>query len=197
LLTAPTPEDQAVRAEGCRIDVISSDHELRAVLAEACSAAGFEPRTAPDLDLGTRPWDGAGDGAPAGPDLTLWDVPVLEPDWPDRLERRSRMGPVIALLGFPDRGAVGLAKARGASACLELPFAVDDLIHALDRVVEGARREQSAASPSRSELAHAVPPPPLGPKAPRGREAIRRRAGWQPPWPDDESGPRMTSGRVD
>ena len=120
-----------------KVDVISSDHALRSVLAEACSVAGFQAEDRVRARPLPRTRGGTGDAAPAGPDLTLWDVPVLEPDWPERLERRSRMGPVVAFLGFPDRTAVNLARAKGASACLELPFDLDDLIHVLDRVAAG------------------------------------------------------------
>ena len=64
-------------------------------------------------------------------------MPLLEPDWSQRLERRSRAtGPVIALFGFADRETVTLAKACGAIACLELPYDVDDLIDVIDRAAE-------------------------------------------------------------
>ena len=136
-LNALAREDRSSRAASRKVDVISSDHALRSVLAEACSVAGFQARTASELDLSLGPRGGTGDAAPAGPDLTLWDVPVLEPDWPERLERRSRLGPVVAFLGFPDRTAVNLARTKGASACLEMPFDLADLIYVLDRVAAG------------------------------------------------------------
>ena len=195
-LNALAREDRSSHAASRKVDVISSDHALRSVLAEACSVAGFQARTASELDLSLRPRGGTGDAAPAGPDLTLWDVPVLEPDWPERLERRSRLGPVVAFLGFPDRTAVNLARTKGASACLEMPFDLADLIYVLDRVAAGADLDPGTVVPSRSEPAHAVPPPPLGATVPRGRAAIRRR-GWQPPWPDGEAEPRMTLEPVD
>ncbi len=34
---------------------------------------------------------------------SVWDVPVLEPDWPARLATLAKSGPVVALLGFADR----------------------------------------------------------------------------------------------
>ena len=37
---------------------------------------------------------------------------MLEAGWPELIEHRSRLGPVIALLGFADRATVGLARAR-------------------------------------------------------------------------------------
>jgi hypothetical protein len=116
---------------------VSTNYELRSVLAEACEAAGFAAEP-------VRDWSEA---SPRG--LALWDVPVLEPGWPDQLARRSRLGPVVALIGFPDRALVTEARAQGASACLELPCGLGDLAGVLDRLV-----------PGRGEPPHDVPPPP-------------------------------------
>ena len=96
--------------------------------------AGYRAFAVDDLDQAARV--GAPPAAPSPADraLTIWDVPVLEPDWAERLERRARLtGPVIALCGFADRDVVVTAKARGAVACLELPYDVDDLIDVIDR----------------------------------------------------------------
>jgi CheY-like chemotaxis protein len=127
-----------------RVAVVGTNSELRRTLVDACEALGYPAEPA-------RDWTEA---APTGP--AVWDVPVLEPDWPRAVARRARLGPVVVLLGFPDRAMVGQARAHGASACLELPYDLPDLGHVLDRV----------ASP-RVEPAHAVPPPP----------SMRRRAG--------------------
>jgi hypothetical protein len=179
-----------------RVNVVSSDHALREVLVEACLVAGFEPRTTAELELTNPSRDESCSAvqAGAGGELTLWDVPLLETDWPERLERRCRNGPVLTLLGFPDRATVIEARARGASACLELPFDLGDLIHVLDQV---SRHASPVAVPPRFEPAHAVPPPPAGAAIPRGRAAIRRRAGSPPSWPGDEPGPRIASGPAD
>ncbi|MDR3632822.1 MAG: hypothetical protein P4L84_03245 [Isosphaeraceae bacterium] len=120
-----------------RVCVVSTNFEMRETLAEACETAGFPA-------LPARDWSEA---PPQGP--ALWDVPVLEPGWPMELARRSRVGPVVALIGFPDRALVAEARERGASACLELPCDLADLVGVLDRL----------ASP-RAEAPHAFPPVP-------------------------------------
>jgi hypothetical protein len=134
--------------------VVGTNFELRRTLADACEALGYPALPASD-------WSEA---APTGP--AIWDVPVLEPDWPRALMRRSRLGPVVVLLGFADRALVTQARAHGAAACLELPYDVFDLGHVLDRVTA-----------PRGEPAHAVPPPPAS--RPRGsrRSSTTARSG--------------------
>src|SRR5262249_18387967 len=105
-----------------RVAVVSTNHALRQALAEGCEAAGYPVAAA-------RDWS---DAPPAGP--AVWDVPVLEPGWSQGLARRVRAGPVVALIGFADRSLVAEARARGASACLELPVDLADLTAALDRL---------------------------------------------------------------
>lgn len=122
-----------------RVAVVSTNPALRQVLCEGCEAAGYPVAAA-------RDWPDAPPGGPA-----VWDVPVLEPRWPDELARRAAAGPVVALLGFADRRLVAEARARGASACLELPVDLADLAAALDRLPA-----------PRPEPAHEVPPPPAG-----------------------------------
>ena len=110
--------------------------------------------------------------------LTIWDVPVLEPDWSQRLERRSRTnGPVIALFGFADRETVTLAKASGAIACLELPYNVDDLIDVIDRAARSLSTERWPI-PVRVEQPHRLPPPP------RRRKDRQERPAAAVPWSD-------------
>lgn len=120
-----------------RVSVVSANYEMRETLADACEAAGFSASRACD-------WS---DAPPRG--LALWDVPVLEPGWPRALARRAEAGPVIALLGFPDRALVSEARACGAAACLELPCDLADLVGVLDRV-----------GVARAEPPHAIPPVP-------------------------------------
>jgi hypothetical protein len=122
-----------------RIAVVSTNYELRATLAETVRSGGFlaEPVAEP---------------ADVAPGLAaVWDVPVLEPDWPSRLATLARSDRVVALLGFADRQTVALARQAGASACLDLPCEVADLLAVLDRVV--AVRQDSP---------HEVPPQPAG-----------------------------------
>jgi hypothetical protein len=132
------------------VSVVSASFELRHTLADACSALGYPPEPACD-------WSQA---RPSGP--AVWDVPVLEADWPRALARRAGLGPVVVLLGFASRKLVGLARANGASACLEVPFDLLDLGYVLDRITA-----------PRGDLGHPVPPPPhtLSPweRVPEGR----------------------------
>ncbi|MDG3006521.1 hypothetical protein [Paludisphaera mucosa] len=148
--------------EAIGVDVVSTDYELRQVLCEACLRAGY--RAVGEDHLASTPEPTAWDD---GLRLTVWDVPVLEPRWDERLERRSRLGPVVALLGFADRAAVSMARESGASACLDLPCAMDDLIVALDRLAK-----EAAARP-RAEAGHPTPPAPAA-RAARGRLRVAR-----------------------
>lgn len=148
-LKAPDARRPAPSGPRPRVAVVSANAGLRRMLADACEAAGYPASAAPD-------WSEA---PPLGP--AVWDVPVLERDWPDELARRARSGPVVALIGFADRALVAEARARGAWACLELPLDLADLADALDRLPA-----------VRAEPAHEVPPPPAArrrqPRAARG-----------------------------
>lgn len=162
------------------VEVVSTDHALRSVLMEACVAAGYEPSG--------RPWPWSEEPRPAetgSPVVTIWDVPVLEPEWPDQMRQLGRLGPVVALLGFADRATVERAREHGAAACLELPFHLEDLVHALDRLAGSL----TTAGGPRLEQAHQVPPFPAG--RTRGRAAIRNRPAPSYGWADEESVPRM------
>jgi hypothetical protein len=119
------------------VSVVSANHELRDVMAGACEAAGFPAAVA-------RDW---AEARPNG--VAVWDVPILEPDWPRALARRAPIGPVVALIGFADRALVAEARAHGAAACLELPCDLADLAAVLDRL-----------APPRAGAAHALPPAP-------------------------------------
>ncbi len=138
-LDRAAPIERSQARSRTRVMVVSTNAELRRALADACELLGFGVNTA-------RDWSGR-NSLPPGP--SIWDVPMLEADWPDILARRSHRGPLIALVGFADRRLVARARQAGASACLEIPFDVLDLGHVLRRVESG-----------RSEPAHAVPPAP-------------------------------------
>jgi hypothetical protein len=131
------------------VSVVSEHFEFRETLAEACEIAGYLARPARDLS----------EAEPGG--LAVWNIPVLRTDWPKGLARRASAGPVVALLGFADRATVGQARAHGASACLELPFDLADLVFVLDRL----------AAPW-IEPAHEVPPPPA---AARRRSRVKKK----------------------
>ena len=122
-----------------RVAVVSTNHPLRTTLAEACRSAGYPAEAAAD-------WSEIPGGV-----AVAWDVPVLEPDWPARLAARARTSAVVALLGFADRSTVASAREHGASACLDLPCDLEDLIGVLDRL-----------NPARVHPAHEVPAMPMG-----------------------------------
>jgi hypothetical protein len=139
------------------VGAVSALADLRQTLAMACEAAGYPVRPAHEPSE-----------VPEGA-LAIWDVPVLEPDWRRALAALSRRGPVVTLMGFADRERVGQARACGASACLELPFEVADLIRALDRLA----LEHPAAW--RGSAPHAVPPPPSSSRRSAPLLAARQR----------------------
>ncbi len=94
-------------AMGVRIEVACGNDELSRALVEACGVAGYRAEPVDDQEIGGilrgrhRPT--------STPErvLTIWEVPVLEPDWAERLASRAlRTGPIIALAGFADRAIV-------------------------------------------------------------------------------------------
>jgi hypothetical protein len=178
-----------------QVEIVTTDHELRGVLREACSMAGLgaelRPEPSPEHERRTE----VADRSPPLPRMTLWDVPVLDPHWPEQMERRSRLGPVIALFGFADRQTLGLARTRGAAACLEVPFDLDDLVYLLDRIARslGPERSDSILSVGRVENPHTVPPPPVG-RIGRARSSIRGRGPRLGTWPDGEAAPKIEIG---
>jgi hypothetical protein len=121
-----------------RVSIVSANSELRRTLTEACEALGYRSDAASD-------WSGAAATGPA-----IWDVPVLEPDWPRDLARRARLGAVVVLCPFASRALASQARAQGATACLELPYDLVDLGHVLARVTAPL-----------GEPAHVVPPRPV------------------------------------
>jgi len=179
------PPRAAPAADCLPVQVISSNHELRAVLSEICLAEGFKVSSGREF---TAQWQGRAAGADraANQMLTLWDIPVLVADWPRMLEERTRLGPVVALLGFADRATVGQARASGAAGCLDLPLDVNDLVHVIERVNRKLRSDSSTKFEGRIEPAHAVPPGPVS-RAKRGRAAIRQRETRPPLWSEDEA----------
>lgn len=141
---APEPRPD-VAADAISVEVVSTNYEVRSLLREACCRAGYQASDAPSFQTTA--------------DLTVWDVPILEPRWTEQLERRSRGGPVVALLGFADRAAVSAAREAGASACLDLPCAIDDLIHVLDRIVKETAVAALGGASKRVQPPHAIPAP--------------------------------------
>lgn len=119
------------------IRVVSGLHDVRGVLVDACRVLGYRAEAEGDGEAGLR-------------GVVVWDVPMLDPGWPERLARRSRSASVVALMGFADRESVAIAREAGAAACLEWPCDLDDLAHVLDRLTAGPRVEPG----------HALPPSP-------------------------------------
>ncbi len=141
-----------------RIEVACGTDPLGRALLEACDAAGYRAEAIDDQEIGgiirmrNRP------GPATERVLTIWEIPVLEPGWAERLQWRAlRTGPVIALAGFADREIVARARAAGAVACLELPCDLDDLLDAVDRAVRSTAPE-SWPVPPRAEPPHELPP---------------------------------------
>jgi hypothetical protein len=172
-------------APAVRIEVASGNDPLGLAVLEACGAAGYRAEAIDDLEIGgiirvrNRP-------APATERvLTIWEIPVLEPGWAERLQWRAlRTGPVVALAGFADRDLVARARAGGAVACLELPCDLDDVIETIDRVVRSADLA-SWPVPPRAEPPHALPPRSHGHAHRRGKSAAPA------PWSDRGPLPRI------
>jgi len=122
----PSPAQPAQRGSSLR--VISSNHELRAALTDACALAGYKA-------VAIRDWSDAPTGIPC-----VWDVPVLEPDWQSMLASQTGNRPVVALIGFANRELVSSARRQGAAACLDLPCDPADLVFVLDRLTAASGR---------------------------------------------------------
>jgi hypothetical protein len=143
--------DEPSRMPGPRpkVTVVSRNFELRHALTDACIAAGYPAVPASE-------WPEPGPGG-----LTVWDVPLLDSSWPRVLARRAKTTTMVTLFGFPDRSIVSEARSNGASACLELPCDVDDLVSILDRL-----------ACTRAEAAHGVPPAPATLRRPGRQVAV-------------------------
>ncbi len=140
------------------IEIAGGDDELRHALVNACARAGYPVRTIDDEEIGGPPRPRGRTGSALERVLTIWEMPVLEPGWPNRLEWRAhRTGPVIGLAGFADRAIVTRARQSGAAACLELPCDLDDLVDAVDRTISGSPTD-SWPIPARVEPPHVLPP---------------------------------------
>jgi hypothetical protein len=149
-----------------RIEVAGGTGELCRALVDACTLAGISTRAIEEQEIGGKPHPQPRDRcAPAGERiLTIWEIPVLEDGWPQRLEWRAQhCGPVIAVGGFADRAVVARARRAGAVACLELPCEIEDLLDAVDRVV-GRTSPEIWPIPARVEAAHVLPPPRRNPR---------------------------------
>jgi CheY-like chemotaxis protein len=116
-------------AAGAPVAILSALTEMRTLLTDALRSGGYTPVIqAP----GPVP-----DPASVGRRLPLvWDVPVLDPAWPDRLRLLATSNrPILALLGLADRELVHQARDAGANACLDLPCDPGDLLHVLARLL--------------------------------------------------------------
>jgi hypothetical protein len=105
----------------CSVAVVSTNFEMRTMLADALARGGFVARPVRDFR-----------DAPPG-QLALWDVPVLEADWRGRLAHETKIRAVIALAGFLDRALVGQMLGCKARCCLDLPCDPADLRWVLRR----------------------------------------------------------------
>ena len=119
---SPASGDRPTPHHGRTIAVVTTNGELRATWAAICRAGGYTVVEGRDLESLT------------GGLAAVWDVPVLELGWDDRIKTRARAGPVVAAIGFLDRTTRAVAHEAGASACLDLPCDLADLIRAVDGV---------------------------------------------------------------
>lgn len=164
----------AIRDESARVVVVSTNPDLRRTIGDVCAewVATIIPLI--DLPADERIVVASGPNATPRPTVTVIDVPLLEPAWEARIEQASRWGPVIALLGFPDRATVETARRFGAWACLELPFERDDLGYALKCCLKEMQSEKRATLAG-FEPGHRLPRAPLfrvaNPKRPSHRDA--------------------------
>jgi hypothetical protein len=157
-----TGRDAQLSGVSFAIEVSGKNEELCRTLVEVCTRAGHGAVVIDDLLAGEL----ANRRQPATPEpertLTIWEVPVLEPGWMDVLKARVlETGPLIGLMGFADRASVSQAKAKGAVACLDLPFAIEDLLDSVDRAAQ-SRAAEHWPLPARAEPPHQLPPRPRG-----------------------------------
>jgi hypothetical protein len=174
----------AVDPAAVGIEVAGGELELCLALVEACRAAGYRAEAIDERQIGEGPRSRAAAGSATRRVVTIWEVPVLEPGWAHRLERRARQtGPVIVLAGFADRAIVASARASGAAACLDLPCNLDDLLDIIDCTVRSTSADAWPV-PARLESPHALPPP---------RHRAARRVNHPPAalWPDRGPLPRI------
>ncbi len=164
-----TPRRPSKTTSRPRVAIVSRNVELRLMLADACHQAGFPAQP-------VRDWIDAPSHT-----LTVWDVPVLENGWDEILARESITRTILSLIGFADRSLVATARARGASACLDLPVDPADLVFVLERLASIPRRPPSLDAP------HTVPPPPVGlPRAQRPRSVHPPPSLVKPPLAEQE-----------
>jgi hypothetical protein len=186
LLGGPKAKSPTSPDSTWRIEVACGNDELRQAVVDSCLAAGHRAESIADADLGRIARSRDPSPPTADPILTIWEVPVLEPAWAERIQRRAQeTGPVIALLGFADRATVSRARASGAVACLELPFDFEDLFDAIDRTPSAATLV-ATKMPERVEPPHTLPPPPRRRPAQPGVHVP------SPPWSKRGPSPRMT-----
>ncbi len=141
-----------------RIEVACGTDELGEALAQRFEDAGFRARTVDDSAIGTEATPRVSSISSTERVLTIWEVPVLTENWPQRLQTRAlALGPVIALAGFADRAIVTTARSQGACACLDFPFDSDDLLDVVDRVSRSFAATQWPLPP-RAESRHVLPP---------------------------------------
>jgi hypothetical protein len=176
-LDGQTRRRPSCAAAPIRIEIAGGDDELCRALVDACVHAGYSAGQVDEQEIGGYPQGRPRDRSATAAErvLTIWEVPVLEPGWPQRLEWRAhRTGPVIGLAGFADRVIVARAKEAGAVACLDLPCDLDDLTDAVDRAVSSTP-PGAWPIPARSEPAHVLPPPR---RNARRRGSLAAASGW-------------------
>jgi hypothetical protein len=164
-----------------RIEIACGTREVGEVLVETCLDAGYRAETVDESHVGEEMRPYVSPVSATERVLTIWEVPVLEAGWPDRIDRHATAtGPMIALMGFAERSTVTFAKAKGASACLELPYDRDDLLDVIDRVVRSADPEKWPLPP-RAEPSHVLPPRPRQRSSALTGTGVSDRSLWSDP----------------
>ena len=167
-----------------RISLRVHDAELRLWLREWLAARG--ENVIDELPRWVSPVSDPNDPQPDpqtletnfNPTRMIWEVPTLDPSWPETLSRLSRQGGrVLALIGLADRDQVAQARESGAAAVLDLPCDPDDLTFVLDRLEPQPNPTTPAvaeADPHGSRPSPVVPPvPPPSPVAEESRRHAR------------------------
>jgi PAS domain S-box-containing protein len=122
-------------AQGERVLLVEDKDAVRILTARILGDAGYDVRTASD---GLEALERHGDGTD-GVDALITDIvmPGLSgQELADELRRRRPGLPVVFVSGYTEDYVVEGARRDGATAFVEKPFAADDLLAAVRRVLE-------------------------------------------------------------
>lgn len=173
------PSGSSIVHHAC-VRVVGGDGALIDTLVEACRSRGYIVEVGPARRESTNTPSTLAAHSPRP--ITIWEAALLESNWAGEIERTARTGPVIALIAFPRREMVALAKEQGATACLPLPVRLDDLMFILDRTIAGEGVASITAPAVPAELRGATRPEPPHSVPPRPARARSRTTGLRATW---------------